>query len=163
MNLLHRRILTISGGVLLLVAVALVLRSPDKPEPTPEKKAIQVKESASRPLKRPESSAPMIDPGKVAGETTNASPNKSGQAALDEVFKLSVQNSEESVPLIAPYLIDPDQKVRAAALEAMLNNGKTSGAAQLRKAAEKLEDPVEAAAYIKGAEYLELPSATDSN
>ncbi|HVJ45032.1 MAG TPA: hypothetical protein VM511_01520 [Luteolibacter sp.] len=163
MNPLHRRILTISGGVLLLVAVALVLRSPDKPEPTPEKKTIQAKETASRPQKRPESGGPMTDPGKVAGEITSASPNKSGQAALDEVFNLSVQYSEESVPLIAPYLTDPDLKVRAAALEGMLNNGKTSGAAHLRAAAKKLEDPVEAAAYIKAAEHLELPSANDFN
>src|SRR5688572_3178011 len=128
MNPLHRRILFLSGGVLLLVAIAIIVFGGEKPPPPAEKPVAAPRESTSPRAERRFESGPVIEPREVArGTPQDGGSSVTVEEASNEILKLSTQYAPESVPLIAPYLTNPEKKIRVVALEGMLNLGETSG------------------------------------
>ena len=82
------------------------------------------------------------------------------QKAFDAIEAAAITYDAKSLPLIEPFLSDPDRLVRDAAVQGMIANGDASAANYLRAAAAKTPDPREAAAMLDAADYVELPSAS---
>ncbi len=82
------------------------------------------------------------------------------QKAYDAIEAAAITYDAKSLPLIEPFLTDPDRLVRDAAVQGMIANGDASAASYLRAAAAKTKDPREAAAMLDAADYVELPPAS---
>jgi len=81
------------------------------------------------------------------------------QHILDSIQSASVSYDPSELPRIQPYLTHSDPEVREAALNGIVVLGHAAGSPMLRDAANRLKNPIEAAEFLKKADYLELPSA----
>jgi hypothetical protein len=118
------------------------------------------RETASRPVA---DRSTAVTPA-VAGATqppAASAPLKTGAAALAFIDEASTAYDPKSIPLIAPYLDDPDPAIRSAAIDGFLRLGERDAAVLLRAAAKRRDSPKEIVALLQAAEYLELPSLTE--
>ncbi|MGC4017739.1 MAG: HEAT repeat domain-containing protein [Luteolibacter sp.] len=67
-----------------------------------------------------------------------------------------------AVKTIAAFLQDPDAEVRIAARDGLIQLGEQDAIPVLRLAATRMSDPQEAAACRDAADYLEMPSWSDT-
>ena len=99
----------------------------------------------------------------VAAPGPDAPPAATGaEQATRRIEAAVVTYDKDSLPVIVPYLTDPDPELRAAAREGLLQMGLAEAAPLLREAAGKLKDPREAILLLDAADFLELPSVSSS-
>jgi hypothetical protein len=92
---------------------------------------------------------------------TGAEPGSPNQAALEQIIQGKVTYSAEGVPLIQPFLNNPDEEIRMEAIEAMKQLDAPEAAAALRAAARNARNAQDRAAMLEAAEFVELPSLMD--
>lgn len=80
-------------------------------------------------------------------------------AALETMHEAMVSYDPAKLPGIVAYLNHPDEELREAALDNILQMGEAAAAPLLRKASEKARSPKEALAMLDAADFLELPPA----
>jgi len=97
---------------------------------------------------------------KVLGETApqDLGTSEDAKAAtLETINEAMTTYSAEGLPVLRPYLKNPDPEIRAAALEAIVQLGVPEGAQVLREAANSAKTTREQIEMLQGAEFLELP------
>lgn len=88
-----------------------------------------------------------------------ATPAPVRAAALEAMHTAMVSYDPTKLPVITAYLNHPDEELRQAALENLLQMGEAAAAPLLRAASEKARSPQEALAMLDAADFLELPPA----
>jgi hypothetical protein len=83
------------------------------------------------------------------------------QERVAELTVLAMNNDSNSFNTIWSELSNPDREIRAGALEAVIQFGDHSVSPRLRELAAQTQDPVEQAAILQAADYLDLPPITD--
>jgi hypothetical protein len=78
---------------------------------------------------------------------------------LADIEKNPKDQHDFEIAAIIDELTHPDNEVRQAALDVILQLGDESASPWLRLAAESIEDPQEKAAFLQAADFLELPPA----
>lgn len=76
---------------------------------------------------------------------------------LLSLYDASFSPSKESVQLIEYFLLSSDLDIRDAAIEAMKQLSTPEAARALRSAASKSTIPLDQAAFLKAAEFVDLP------
>ena len=151
-----RRILISTVLILVVLACVYVVRSSRSTLPD------ATREAATRPIS---DGQPPVTPTAVGATkppvASASAPLKTGAAALSFIDDASTAYDVKSIPLIAPYLDDPDPEIRKAAIDGFLRLGERDAAPLLREAAKRRESSKEIMALLQAAEYLELPSFTD--
>jgi hypothetical protein len=151
-----RRVL-ISIALILVVLACIYIASSSRPT-----LSNATGEAATRPIPDGQTSVTPAAAGAAKPPVTSASvPLKTGAAALSFIDDASTAYDAKSIPLIAPYLDDPDPEIRKAAIDGFLRLGERNAAPLLREAAKHRDSPKEIMALLQAAEYLELPSYTD--
>ncbi|MEO8616643.1 MAG: HEAT repeat domain-containing protein [Luteolibacter sp.] len=79
------------------------------------------------------------------------------EAAIDQMHDAATTYDKAQLPVIQPYLVDPDPELRAAAADCMIILGDASAGPMLREAAKKMDSAEEAKDLEKKADYVELP------
>ena len=79
------------------------------------------------------------------------------QENLDVIWQAMSTFSEEGLPVLKPYLSNPDPEIRSAAVEAIKQLAVPAGAEVLRTAAKNAETTREQIEMLEAAEFLELP------
>lgn len=153
----HRFSWLLAAFCLLLVATVLFLRNATEPIPgngdkspsasTAVKSAGSVK--SALPAPRPEPQKP---------EAKTSAPPASQAVILAQIEDASVTYDAKALPLIEPYLLNPDPVVREAAMRGMINLGDAAAGPLLRGASHHAPTPQEAVALLEAADYVELPS-----
>jgi len=174
---MNKTFILIAGLVLvILLASVLVLALTDTKPP----KAFGASSSASQPAPAQAQPPPQYAPlgGETAstwGSTDTAEASTPGKdiftageeavtpkaAAIQQIVEGKVTYSAEGVPLIQPYLNNPDPEIRLEAIEAMKQLDAPEAAAALRQAAKTARNAEERAAMLEAAEFVELPSILD--
>ncbi len=151
--------------VLALISVVIFLSSGD------------AKESVSAPIAEqpknpPGVSTPSSDSNGDAKKSVDTAlsalvPDQVGSSEKDTVlsklFDVSHTPTQESVNVAEGYLFSPDLDVRNAAIEAMKQLSTPAAARALRNAASRATSPTDKAAFLKAAEFVELPAYVPSN
>jgi cytoskeletal protein RodZ len=83
------------------------------------------------------------------------------QERVAELTSLAMNNDADSFNTIWSELSNPDKEIRAGALEAVIQFGDHTVSPRLRELAAQTQDPVEQAAILEAADYLDLPPITD--
>ncbi|BCU78446.1 HEAT repeat domain-containing protein [Luteolibacter sp. LG18] len=85
------------------------------------------------------------------------------RAAMRQSIEEAVTTYEPAaVKTIAVFLTDPDREIREAARDGLIQLGEQDAIPVLRMAATRMADPAEATACREAADYLELPSWTET-
>lgn len=158
------------GGAVCGVALWYTLHRPaDSHATAPRDKSSehQRAETKTSPVASAASNASPHAPAQVSEQRSAQAPPLSDderlarqRQAYDAIEAAAITYDAKSLPLIEPYLSDPDRLIRDAAVQGMIANGDASAATYLRAAATKTPDPREAAAMLDAADYVELPSAS---
>lgn len=122
-------------------------------------------DSASKGLtSTPESAGAQksVDTASPAPESAGI-PQSEKDAVLLKLFDVSYTPTEESVNFAEGYLFSPDLEVRNAAIEAMKQISTPAAAGALRDAASRATSPADKAAFLKAAEFTELPAYVPQN
>ncbi|OYU46344.1 MAG: hypothetical protein CFE44_02600 [Burkholderiales bacterium PBB4] len=90
---------------------------------------------------------------------TDADAEKLRTEAIEKMQEASTSYDPAELPVIRPYLVHPDPKLRAAAVDAILVLGDASAGPMLREAARTLSSAEEAKKMEQAADYIELPPA----
>ena len=80
------------------------------------------------------------------------------EATIEQMHDAATTYDKAQLPVIQPYLVDPDPELRAAAADCMVILGDASAGPMLREAAKKVSSAQEAKDLEKKADYVELPS-----
>ena len=83
----------------------------------------------------------------------------SREEILAEIEAASVTYDAAALPRIERFLLHSDPEVRQSARDGMIVLGDAAAGPLLRKASRHIADPLEAAALLKAADYVELPPA----
>lgn len=126
----------------------------------PEPAAPVTAQSTARLNERRASEA-QVTPGSLSAPGAAATSEEKEQR-LDAIQTAATTYAPEGIRDIKPFLLDPDPEIRAAAKDGLVVLGESGGAVALRAAAKQLKDPREAAVYLDTADYLELPSWSDT-
>lgn len=166
------------AGFFLAIAVAavLVLALTGRVGETPERlKSTSTQAQPSAPTEPSVQYAPLG--GDSTAGATDATPSSSlpgtdifndgkepaspKEAAIEQIVQGKVTYSAEGVPVIQPFLNNPDEEIRLEAIEAMKQLDAPEAAAALREAAKTARNANERAAMLEAAEFVELPSILD--
>jgi len=145
--------------ILLALAIALGFATRQKGGGVNDRRSFETSrpvEGAKPPVARP-SSAERVSSRAPAG----LPPEEQAEAMtrIDE----AVQTYEASaVKAITPYLTSVDRDLRSAAREGLIQLGEPDGIAALRLAATRMSDPAETNACREAADFLELPSWSET-
>ena len=80
---------------------------------------------------------------------------------IDRLYTLEMEKDQDSLNAILAELRNPDERIRAAALEATIQFGDRSVIPKLQEIAEQTADPAEQSAIFKAIDYLKLPSFSE--
>lgn len=105
---------------------------------------------ASGPKENLHTAAPGPEPGGM--------PQGEKDSVLLKIYDASCLPTEESVKIVGGYLFSPDLDVRNAAIEAMKQISTPAASTALRNAASRATSPADKAAFLKAAEFTELPA-----
>jgi len=155
-------VFAVALGVLLLTA-----ESGDRPrvEATDALTAPEFVPAISKPPDAPAVTR-LTGPAMAAPEVQRPEANFAEVGLADKTSILSaleeaaITYDAAQLPVIAPHLTSPDAEVRAAAVEAVMLLGDSSGARLLRQAAAQARSGEEAAQLRAKADYLDLPPAS---
>ncbi len=100
--------------------------------------------------------APKVTPPPASPEAA-AAIVQAREVAIDQMHDAAVTYDKAQLPVIQPYLVDPDPELRAAAADCMIILGDASAGPMLREAAKKVDSAQEAKDLEKKADYVELP------
>lgn len=154
-----RLILTAAGALLLIVAGALLLPRdeggrPSIGNPPALQAAPRVAEGhGTRSVAQPRADAEPV------GRTVDLEDDELA-AILTTIEEASVTYDSKALPLIEPFLLHADPRVRLAAMNGMIVLGEAAAGPLLRKAAGTAASPKEAVALAEAADFVELPSGT---
>jgi hypothetical protein len=155
----HRFSWILGGSCLLLIAIVLILRNAT--ESVPEK-AVNSSSAATaiKPTEPTKSSLPETRPEQPEKHEVLTAPPATQEGILGQIEDASVTYDAKALPLIEPYLLNPDPVVREAAKNGMINLGDAAAGPLLREASRHAPTPQEAVALSEAADYVELPPAT---
>lgn len=142
---------------LLLVAIVLLLRNTVEETPENDGKSPSPL-TATVPTGPTKSSVPGSRSETQKHETTPSAPPASQAVILGQIEEASVTYDAKALPLIEPYLLNPDPVIREAAMKGMINLGDAAAGPLLREASHNVSTPQEAVALLEAADYVELPS-----
>ena len=148
----------LGGSCLLLVAIVLILRNATEPAPENAGKSPSAL-TVAKPTEPTKSALPATRPEPEKHEVL-AAPPATLEAILSRIEDASVTYDAKALPLIEPYLLNPDPVVREAAKNGMINLGDAAAGPLLREASRHAPTPQEATALSEAADYVELPPAT---
>ncbi|MFD0894950.1 HEAT repeat domain-containing protein [Luteolibacter ambystomatis] len=110
---------------------------------------------------RAKETAPAAGPLIGTKSAPPASPEQ--RAAARQSIEEAVTTYEQAaVKTIAAFLQDPDPDIRLAARDGLIQLGEQDAIPILRQAATRMSDAAEATACREAADYLELPSWSDT-
>jgi hypothetical protein len=143
----------------LLIAIVLILRNAT--ESVPEK-AVNSSSAATaiKPTEPTKSSLPETRPEQPEKHEVLTAPPATQEGILGQIEDASVTYDAKALPLIEPYLLNPDPVVREAAKNGMINLGDAAAGPLLREASRHAYTPQEAVALSEAADYVELPPAS---
>ena len=118
---------------------------------------IRAKPSTLKPSSATKS--PLVNTTPIAGTQDSATMEKARETAIDRMKKASITYDPAQLPVIQPYLLDPDPEIRLAAIDAMIVLGDASAGPMLREAAKSAATAKNAVALEEAANYVELPPA----
>jgi hypothetical protein len=155
----------LAGGLMLVIAIIIALKftSNETPAPTGGDTNPSLDRAANRPKPTP---APLAvpAPGARPSGSLGATPALTGEAAeqaravaIEKMQEASTSYDAAQLPVIQPYLVSPDPKLRAAAVDAMVVLGDASAGAMIREAAKSMTSLDEVKKMEKAADYVELP------
>ena len=152
----------LGGSCLLLVAIVLILRNAREPVPENAVKSSTAVTAIkpTKPTKPAKSALPEARPEPEKHEAKPSAPPASQAVILGQIEDASVTYDAKALPLIEPYLLNPDPVVREAAKNGMINLGDAAAGPLLREASRYASTPQEAMALSEAADYVELPPAT---
>lgn len=78
-------------------------------------------------------------------------------AVIEKMHDAATTYDKAQLPVIQPYLVNPDPELRAAAADCMIILGDASAGPMLREAAKRVDSDLEAKDLEKKADYVELP------
>lgn len=136
-------------------------RGRDPQEAQPGARNPQAANAPARRIPGP-SASPEAERPRVSSRKDPVGSPEEREAAMDRIQEAVVTYSPEAVKSIAPLLLDPDPELRASARDGLINLGERDAIGPLRLAAKKLDDPTEAKACLDAADFLELPSWSDT-
>ena len=99
---------------------------------------------------------------RVSSRSPQALPECEREEVLIRIEDAVKTYESAAVKTIAPYLTDSDRDLRSAAREGLIQLGEPDGIAALRLAATRMSDPAETNACREAADFLELPSWSDT-
>jgi hypothetical protein len=153
----HRFSWLLAAFCLLLVAIVLLLRNTTEHVPENGDKSPSTL-TAVKPAESVSSSVPATRPEPQKPEAKTSAPLASQAVILAQIEDASVTYDAKALPLIEPYLLNPDPVVREAAMKGMINLGDAAAGPLLREASHHVSTPQEAVALLEAADYVELPS-----
>ncbi|MFD0895834.1 hypothetical protein KBB96_07795 [Luteolibacter ambystomatis] len=115
-------------------------------------------EDAKLPASRQQVASARVSSRATAG--SSAEERADVMARIDEAVK---SYEPAAVKAIAPYLTSTDRDLRSAAREGLIQLGEPDGIAVLRLAATRMSDPAETNACREAADFLELPSWSETD
>ncbi|MDB6078778.1 MAG: hypothetical protein JWO82_2525 [Akkermansiaceae bacterium] len=130
------------------------------PVPQEQASAAVTAQSSARLNERRAAEA-QVTPGSLPSPAPASSPEEKEQR-FDAINAAATTYAPEGIRDIKPYLLDPDAEIRLAAKDGLIVLGEAGGASALRAAAKQLKDPREAAVFLEAADYLELPSWSET-
>jgi hypothetical protein len=156
--------------VIATLAIALMVAVLVWPEPAVRTAAPGGETAPETPASAP-ASAPVYGDSLAstsdfaANNTTPQAPSASAAAegltpkeqTIETINDAMLTYSAEGVPVLAPLLANPDEEIRAEAIEAMKQLGVPEAAGALRYAASRTSDPEEKATLLEAAEFVETP------
>lgn len=151
--------LTAAGALLLILAGSLLLprskeaRSSLENSPADRATSRLAKGHGTQSVAPPRADAEPVDRTVELGDDELA-------AILSTIEEASVTYDSKALPLIEPFLLHADPRVRQAAMNGMIVLGEAAAGPLLRKAAGKAPSPREAVALADAADFVELPSGT---
>ena len=110
--------------------------------------------SAAPPASDPKETA---EPASTQISPATAATPSGKQENLDVIWQTMSTFSEEGLPVLQPYLSNPDPEIRSAAVEAIKQLAVPAGADVLRAAAKDAKTTREQIEMLEAAEFLELP------
>jgi HEAT repeat protein len=131
------------------------------PVSTQEQPSAAVTAQSSARLNERRAAEAQVNPGSLPSPAPASSPEEKEQR-FDAINAAATTYAPEGIRDIKPYLLDPDAEIRLAAKDGLIVLGEAGGASALRAAAKQLKDPREAAVFLEAADYLELPSWSDT-
>lgn len=78
-------------------------------------------------------------------------------AIITKIQTAATTYNAANLPIIQPYLVDPDPEIRKEALNGMLVLGESAAGPMLRDAAKQMTSDLEAKALLDAAKFIELP------
>jgi hypothetical protein len=148
----------LGGSCLLLVAIVLIFRNATEPLHENSGKSPSALK-AIRPAAPTRSPLPTTRPEPEKNEVL-IEPPATQETILGQIEDASVTYDAKALPLIEPYLLNPDPVVREAAKNGMINLGDAAAGPLLREASRHAYTPQEAVALSEAADYVELPPAS---
>lgn len=153
----HRFSWLLGASCLLLIAIVLLLRN--TAEETPENDGESPSAlTAIKPTGPTKSSLPASPSEPQKHEAKPSTPPASQAVILGQIEDASVTYDAKALPLIEPYLLNPDPVIREAAMKGMINLGDAAAGPLLREASHHVSTPQEAVTLLEAADYVELPS-----
>jgi len=141
--------LVLGGGFLLKQRLGNTPATPSAPEPAP----------AALSAAPPPAPLPVAAPPVATNTVTPEQREAAIEAEADRLQQLSMKDDAASLSNILADLTNPEQDVRAAAIEAAKQFGSTNAIPALQAAADNTEDPQEKRDLLEAAEFISLPSA----
>lgn len=146
-----------SAAGVLLIALALMPWSKSRQgPPEPSDPARPAPSKSSGPARRETPSLPSAQEAMAPLEPTELA------GILQRIEDAVTSYDPAGVKVLKDLLLDSHVEVRTAAREAMVQLGETDGIPVLRQAATRMQDPAEARACREAADFLELPSWSDT-
>lgn len=152
----HRFSWLLAAFCLLLVATVLLLRNTTEHVPKNADKSASTF-TVAKPAEPTKSSLPASPSEPQKHEAKPSTPPASQAVILGQIEDASVTYDAKALPLIEPYLLNPDPVVREAAMKGMINLGDAAAGPLLREASHHVSTPQEAVALLEAADYVELP------
>lgn len=156
LKMINRFSWLLGASCLLLVAIVLFLRN--TAEETPENDGKSPSPLTAAPTGPTKSSLPASRSEAQKHEAKPSAPPASQAVILGQIEDASVTYDAKALPLIEPYLLNPDPVIREAAMKGMINLGDAAAGPLLREASHRVATPQEAVALLEAADYVELPS-----
>ena len=151
--------LTAAGALLLVLAGGLFLPRSNEGESSLENRPAHRATSQRAKGQWTQSVAQPRADAEPVGRTVELE-NDELAAILTTIEEASVTYDSKALPLIEPFLLHADPRVRQAAMNGMIVLGEAAAGPLLREAAGKAPSPREAFALADAADFVELPSGT---
>lgn len=149
--------------ILLALAIALGFATRYKGEATEHGSLFETarrSEVAKLPTSRQQATAQRISSRVTDQGEISTDERADVMARIDEAVK---SYEPAAVKAISPYLTSVDRDLRSAAREGLIQLGEPDGIAVLRLAATRMSDPAETTACREAADFLELPSWSETD